>query len=696
MKRNRIKIFFISSLVSLLSIGLFFFFGILDYFVMQPFDIMTKLVRKESRISNDIVVILIDETTLKAMDPVVGRWPWPRWVHAEVIRFLKDAGAKAIVFDILFTERSEGDNFLVEATKYAGNVIHSALIYRDEGEGFDVGRPLPPLFIKRFGIKVKGGLYGDNNNFSLPVPDLIPVSKGIGIVNVEADVDGVYRRIDVFRRYGQLSFPALFISPYIYINGIKEAEIKNGKLRVGDLNIPVDSEGRFLINNYGVVEAYSMSAVLKTIQALQLGELSEIEIDPSIFEGKIVFIGASAVGLEDLKNLPVGNAMPGVYMHVFALSNLIKADYVVELGKIWSFLLSGAASLFIAGIISFSNTLYFQILSIPLTVGLLILISYSLFINGYFLSPVYPVFFAVFSSVLSLSLRSATEGREKRKIKRFLEQYVSPAIVAKIVENYEEFIKAGQGKRAYISVLFADIRGFTALSEDKTPEEVVEFLNRYFALMSEVVFSNKGTLDKFIGDALMAFWGEPVEVENPSFMAVKTALEMRKKLEEFNKEGVAGFPPVKVGIGINRGYAVVGNIGYERKLDYTAIGDVVNTASRLENLTKDVGATILISQDVYKDVADKVVCRYVGSFLLRGKVHSIKVYEPLLLKEDAEPSYLETVEKINKGVELLEEGDLKGAYEIFVYVLENSGDNYLKDIVKRHINLIKGKGGEEK
>lgn len=694
MRKNRIRIFLASVIFSAVSIAIFSYFGLLDYFRMQPFDLITKIAREDSKISDDIVVILIDETTLKAMDPVVGRWPWPRWVHAEVIRFLKDAGAKAIIFDILFTERSEDDKLLAEATKYAGNVIHSALIYRDEGEGFDVGRPLPEEFIKRFGIKVKGNFYDNNNNFTLPVPDLIATSRGIGIVTVESDSDGVYRRIKVFRKYGDVYFPSLFISPYIYLNGIKEAELREGILKVGAFNIPVDEKGMLLINNYGVVEPYSMSAILKTIQAINRGELSEIEIDPTLFEGKIVFIGASAVGLEDLKNIPVGNAKPGVYMHVFALSNLLKGDYVIEIDRLWEFFLTLGASFLIAGIISFSNNLYLQVFSIPVIVSLLITLSYMLFISGYFLSPVYPVFFTVSSSVFSLALRSATEGREKRKIRRFLEQYVSPAIVAKIVENYEEFIKAGQGKRAYISVLFADIRGFTALSEKKTPEEVVRFLNSYFALMSEIVFSNKGTLDKFIGDALMAFWGEPVEVENPSFMAVKTALEMRKKLEEFNRKSVAGFPPVRVGIGINRGYAVVGNIGYEKKLDYTAIGDVVNTASRLENLTKDVGATILISRDVYEDVKDKVVCRYVGSFLLRGKMHRIRVYEPLMLVEEVEHTYIETVEHLNRGVILWEEGKREEAYDVFKYVVENCGDNYLKDIAKRHMNIIKG--GAEK
>ncbi len=694
MRKNRIRIFLASVIFSAVSIAIFFYFGLLDYFRMQPFDLITKIAREDSKISDDIVVILIDETTLKAMDPVVGRWPWPRWVHAEVIRFLKDAGAKAIIFDILFTERSEDDKFLAEATKYAGNVIHSALIYRDEGEGFDVGRPLPEEFIKRFGIKVKGNFYDNNNNFTLPVPDLIATSRGIGIVTVESDSDGVYRRIKVFRKYGNVYFPSLFISPYIYLNGIKEAELREGILKVGAFNIPVDEKGMLLINNYGVVEPYSMSAILKTIQAINRGELSEMEIDPTLFDGKIVFIGASAVGLEDLKNIPVGNAKPGVYMHVFALSNLLKGDYVIEIDRLWEFFLTLGASFLIAGIISFSNNLYLQVFSIPVIVSLLITLSYMLFISGYFLSPVYPVFFTVSSSVFSLALRSATEGREKRKIRRFLEQYVSPAIVAKIVENYEEFIKAGQGKRAYISVLFADIRGFTALSEKKTPEEVVRFLNSYFALMSEIVFSNKGTLDKFIGDALMAFWGEPVEVENPSFMAVKTALEMRKKLEEFNRKSVAGFPPVRVGIGINRGYAVVGNIGYEKKLDYTAIGDVVNTASRLENLTKDVGATILISRNVYEDVKDKVVCRYVGSFLLRGKMHRIRVYEPLMLVEEVERTYIETVEHLNKGVILWEGGKREEAYDVFKYVAENCGDNYLKDIAKRHMNIIKG--GAEK
>ncbi len=691
MKRNKISIIFYSVLFSLILGYLLVYFDIFRNYKMQPFDIFTRFYMKDKKVNERIIVLLIDEASLKAMDPVVGRWPWPRYVHAEIIKFLKEAGAKFVVFDILFTESSEYDYILAKETGNAGNVIHSMLIYKDEGVKRE---EIDDSFYKRFGFEVEGYPRKGNNSYAIPVEEIYKNSIGVGVVTVEPDPDGVYRRIRLFHDYGSLYFPSLSISPLVYEGNKHKYSVIEKKLSMGNTLIPLDDDGNFLILNYGNIEAYSMSAVLKTMQAISLGNVEDIVLDPSIFKDKIVFIGASAVGLEDLKKLPVGNLLPGVYMHAYTLSNILDRNFIVEVGKIYIFIFSAVPSLLIALLISLSSSIYLQLFYIPLFVVGISASSYFLFMKGIYITPLYSFILVILSSLFSLSLRIVMEGRERRRIRRFLEQYVSPTVVSEVIENYDDFIKAGYGKKSYISVLFSDIRGFTTISESKSPEEVVGFLNEYFATMSEIVFSNKGTLDKFIGDALMAFWGEPVKVENPSLLAVKTALEMKKKLKELNEKfSSRGFPALRVGMGINSGYAVVGNIGSEKKLDYTAVGDTVNTASRLENMTKETNIDILISESTYNDVKDIIVCRYVCKAQLRGKRESIKVYEPLIFKDYADDEYLNCVDLLNEATELLQEGYFQKAEEKLLAIVNRPCDNYLKKIAKQHIIFIRG-GGE--
>ncbi len=689
MLKSKLSIFLLSWITSIILFLPIIHVDILEYFNMQPFDFFTKLQREDKAINNSIIVLLIDEASLEAMDPIVGRWPWPRYVHAEIISFLKEAGAEIILFDILFTEKSKYDEILSSATKEAGNVIHSMLLYKDEA--YKDYEDLPVDFINKFAFKIKGLPLEKNNSYAIPVEGIYKASIGIGVVNVEPDSDGVYRRMKVFHNYKDVYFPSLFLSPLVYPYEGGELIVEENLLGIGEFQIPLNRKGEFLILNYGNIEAYSMSAVLKTMQALATGNIEHMEIDPSLFKGKIVFIGASAVGLEDLKNLPIGNLMPGVYMHVFALSNILNGEFISEFDNVIIYVFTFCFFTITALLISFVGNIYTLIFSVPTLILVIFSFSYVIFIKGFYLSPLYPSLFVILTSILSFSLRSAIEGREKRKIRKFLEQYVSPAVVAEIVDHYNDFIKAGQGKKSYISVMFSDIRNFTAISETKQPEEVVQFLNKYFATMSDIVFSNSGTLDKFIGDALMAFWGEPLHVDNPSLLAVKTAIEMQKKLEIFNHANIKnGFPALKVGIGINAGYAVVGNIGYEKKLDYTAIGDTVNTASRLENLTKSFGVNILISESVYKDVYDTILCRFVAEVFIKGKSDKLKVYEPLWYIDEISLQEIECVNMLNDACLLLYKGNKKKALALCEDILKASCDNYLKEIAKRYIILIRG------
>ncbi|MBI3777186.1 MAG: adenylate/guanylate cyclase domain-containing protein, partial [Gammaproteobacteria bacterium] len=219
---------------------------------------------------------------------------------------------------------------------------------------------------------------------------------------------------------------------------------------------------------------------------------------------------------------------------------------------------------------------------------------------------------------------------DKRRVRRVLAQYVSPAVLAEVVDKYENYLSAEVGLRTNITVLFSDIRNFTRLSESLAPETVVEMLNVFFSAMTDVLFAHHATIDKFIGDAIMAFWGAPVRDEQHAQRAVRAALGMLQALVDVNTRlAERGIAPISIGIGINTGDAVLGNIGSEKKLAYTAIGDNVNLAARLEGLTKTYGCPVLITENTRAQVCAEFPCRLVDSVRVMGKTHAIRVYAPL-------------------------------------------------------------------
>jgi adenylate cyclase len=221
-----------------------------------------------------------------------------------------------------------------------------------------------------------------------------------------------------------------------------------------------------------------------------------------------------------------------------------------------------------------------------------------------------------------------TEGREKRKVRKMLGQYVSPHMLSSLVDNREDILRAEVGAKENVTVLFSDIRGFTSISENEPPERIVSMLNQYFSLWSDAIFEYDGTIDKFVGDAVMALWGAPLRTEKHPEKALRAALEMRKRLPELNRRlNVEGFPEVKIGVGIHTGDAILGNIGSEKKLDYTVIGDTVNLSSRLEGLTKQYTCDILISEATYIRVSDLFRCEFVDSVKVKGKEQAVKVYK---------------------------------------------------------------------
>ena len=627
--------------------------GLFETPELKTVDLRTKLLRDNKVLPSDIVLLLIDEASVNALGEVAGRWPWPRYIHAELIDFLSQSGARAVVMDILFTENesspdlssgalSDNDLRLVESTKSAKNVYHAAQIISDQADEYKrdlLDKPLPTEFINRFSIDAEAiDETIDHNKYYLPFKELYEASQGIGVVSFSADGDGVFRSTKLLFNYQDNFFPSLSLAPIVDQFGYEKIILKKDSVEIKNnegslIRIPLTKNNEYFVNmyGYGLYNEFSISGVIQSMLEIRQGELDDLPVQPDEFRDKIIFIGASAAGVGDLKNTSIDPRTPGVYLHASICGNILSGDFLNFTGlevKLFSILILLTITVFS---IFYFKTVLSQVL-FPLLAMIVFSVTALLLFNSNIVITIVSPFFAVLSGyVASFTYTSFTEGREKKKIRNILGQYVSPAILSTVLEKDQDgYLKAEVGARETLTIFFSDIRDFTTISEKYNVEEVVGILNTYLSRMVNIIFSNEGTLDKFIGDAIVAFWGAPVRIQDHHHKAVITGLQMKEALITYNQENIAkGLPELKIGIGIHTGEVILGNIGSEKKLDYTVIGDSVNLASRLENLTKIYKTSIIISQNTYDHVQKEILCRMVDYIKVKGRDKPIRIYEAI-------------------------------------------------------------------
>lgn len=361
-----------------------------------------------------------------------------------------------------------------------------------------------------------------------------------------------------------------------------------------------------------------------------------LKVNPRDFQNKYVFIGTSDNGAEDLINTPYG-IIPGVYSHAFTLDSLLNNNFIKPINFYWNILFLLLICLITSVTVFFASSKD-SFLSIGLPFAYLLLFSIiSIFLFGEFgiIVSFIDYFLAILISTLcTIYLYFSIEGKSKKLIKAAMSNYLSPQILKEVMENPDK-LKSSASQRKELTILFSDIRGFTTFSEKNPAELVVKMLNEYLFDMTNIIFKHEGTLDKFIGDAVMAFWGAPVDVEDQALKTVKTALEMKEKVIELNEIWKKVYKhTVQIGIGINTEEVVVGNLGSEIFMDYTVIGDGVNLAARLESLNKTYETTIIISEYTYRHVKDYVEVRYLDRVKVKGKAEDTLIYELIDLKEE--------------------------------------------------------------
>ncbi len=604
------------------------------------YDTQAKLLRSGKPVSDKIKVILVDEAALRSMADTAGRWPWPRAIWSDLLDFLSKGGARAVLFDVLFLEKQDqvNDQALYKATQISGNAYHSIIIKREEADKealhySDTDRALPAEFINRFALKnisgsriIKPGT--ENNDFALPIANLASVAKGVAVVEFVPDSDNGHRRTRPLREYQGNYFPVLGLAPFM--DNATGISIQKNSIAVNDRVIPVDNNGNSMINMYDLdkVETYSMGSVFTSLQKMRQGDVENLLLHPEEFRDSIVFIGASAIGLADLKAIPMSASAPGVMLHVFLANNYLQNDFMSPPDRRLTYLSILIGVFLTSWAVMFSRRLSLRVF-LPLSM-LALYVGYALISFRLNMQvEMVPFIFSTFTTgFLSFGYLTFTEGHEKRRVAHLFTQYVSKEVLDEVLQNYAEYLKSSTGQKVEITVLFSDIRGFTTMSETTPPEEIVAMLNVHFTIMADIILKHNGTIDKYIGDAIMAFWGAPVKTADHAEKAVLAGQEMLEGLKEVNRilkeRGFAH--EVKIGIGINTGMATIGNIGSEKKKNYTIVGDAVNLSARLESITKEHDTPLLFSEYTFEKIKSKISCKRIGNVTVKGREQSVDIY----------------------------------------------------------------------
>lgn len=468
-----------------------------------------------------------------------------------------------------------------------------------------------------------------------PLPIFANAAKYFGFFNVEPDPDGIIRRELLLQRLNGMLFPSLVlqcaaahlgggefipVGSKLFDKQVEGVMVYNENDPVNSPQMLTDPTGQMLINYYGnpveVVPSYSAVDII------------DRKVPKEALKGKVAIVGATAIGTFDLRASPFSNAMPGVYVHAVALQNILDRSFLNR----W-FGLAGIEGLLllllgiVAGLVLPKVRIGLGALFTVGTIVLLAVVDQKLvFANGYWMRSVAPILemLAVFLGVTVY--RYMTEEREKRVVKQAFQFYLTKSVVDAVLKDTSR-LKLG-GEKKDMSVLFSDIRGFTTMSERLSPEDLVSVLNNYLTPMTDLVFKHEGTLDKYMGDAVMAFWGAPIDQKDHAKRACTTALEMLEKLHQLQKEWrEKGLPEIDIGIGINSGVMAVGNMGSAMRFDYTVMGDNVNLGSRLEGINKEYGTNIIISQSTYEHVKNDAYVRLLDAVRVKGKHEPALIYE---------------------------------------------------------------------
>ncbi len=605
-----------------------------------------KMNKINPRARKDIVIIGIDEETINDFSNQSIQWPFPWDIHAKLTRFISTGKPLAILYDIMFLDHKPGEADLAKAFKDS-NVAF--IDYKFDAEETNVKFTdqkdrLALLDKVKFPVDINDRNEDIVEDVTPPTPELIKSSKGIGFANVFPNPrDNINRSIPLIIKYKGSYYPNIDLSVVMHYYGIgpENVEIKIGKyIKLKNLPkekmakpndkreilIPIDSYGFMDVNYIGGSGSFQhYPYYLFATDGTMEGNTS--------LKDKILLIAAYAVAgvATDEHKSPYG-ATFGIEHHANALNTILNQDFLYKLSDLQNIAIMFLIAIFI-GIFVPRMSIGPSLVVTTLFIVFYFVISYLLFDSFSIITALAtPIIQTTLTYSMLVTYRVVNEQKEKKHIRQTFSKFVSKSVVDELLKDPSK-IKLG-GDKKILTVLFSDIRGFTSISERLTPEELVEHLNIYLQSMTDIILKYFGTLDKYIGDAVMAFWGAPVEMDDHALKACKASIEMMEALKEMNKKWeIENKPTLEIGIGINTGDMIVGNMGSAARMDYTLMGDNVNLGSRLEGTNKFYKTGIIISEFTYQYVKDDVIARELDLIRVKGKALPVKIYELMGIKD---------------------------------------------------------------
>jgi adenylate cyclase len=633
--------------------------GWLDTAELKTYDWRMRTLRERSpSVHPDIALVAVNDATIRDLREIAGRWPWPRALSALLIDYLRRGAPKVIAVDIGYWEKEReatypflgqpytserSDRELADAVRRAGNVVLLADAVDPGLVGSEVAQRDWPAQPFRLGPAIE-----ERPVITLPYDELAAAAAAFGHNFLVLDPDGPARRILPFVRKGSRFLPSFGIAAALVAGGYRPDEVvlEDRAIRIGDRRLPLvpvpvadaadpakqhDQLTAFI--NYRAPTLVRGERPYPTYEARHLlqseGQLLEGEapaVDPAVFKDKIVFVGVTAAGQFDVFQTPLGKGvLPGIQVHASVADSILSNQFLTP-SPAWTSVAAVAIGATAIGLMSTALPFWVAAVSSAALLAGWTAASLLAFDRGLVLPVAQPVLSAAVALFGGTAYRYFVEDAEKRKVSRLFGRYVSRDVYRQLMANPSLAVLGG-GRRE-MTVLFSDLRGFTSITEQGSPEALVQQLNEYFTEMVDIVFRNGGTVDKFVGDMVMALFGAPVDDVEHADGAVTTAVEMVRRLGELNRRWAAeGRIQLDIGIGVNSGDMIAGNIGSAAIMSYTVIGDNVNLGARLESLNKDYRTRIIISEATRARLKRSYETRPLGGVVVKGKTRPVEIFE---------------------------------------------------------------------
>jgi len=602
----------------------------LEAFEARTYDLRFREMRGAIPLEPSIGIIAIDDKSIAEL----GRYPWTRSQYARLLERLQAAQVKAVMFDAFFPEHEDmvNDQAFSAAMQKAGNVTLAQLFeYGPDGQVKGVTRSLP---------------------------EFERAAASTGQINLFPDEDGVNRRVPLLIEADGKLHPSLGMTAAMIALGVKDYSVEAFEVIVGGRHVPVDGQYAMWINYTGPPGGYPRYSFTDVVHG---------RVPAEALKGKVLFVGATALGVYDMRVTPFHGNTPGVEIHATVADNIISDRFIRQGG------IEAVMDMFfivVLGLLAYFLTTRLRLYgAIPATVLLLaayIWFAYDMFVGGHWINIIYPTLSAVLALLVGGSFRYLVLERSAREMRSMFSSYLSPKLVARL-EKDPDAAKIG-GDTKEVTVLFTDIKGFTSFSESHPPQVVVSRLNEYLGEMVKIIGQHDGTIDKFIGDAIMAYWGAPLAQPDHARLAMTCMAAMAERMGQLRGKWQAeGVEPFAIRGGMHSGEVVAGNVGFAgKKMEYTVIGDTVNLASRLEGTAKYYGITYLVSEQTRKLAGDVCPFRELDKIRVVGKQLPVTIYEPQI-GPDALSS--ELLARFHAGLERYRQRDWAAAKAEFMGLL---------------------------